>query len=241
MMAGVILSCRASVWMLGVVWEQERRREVDARLAVAEERLRFSRDLHDVFGRTLSVVAVKSELAAELAKRGDPRGAEQMLEVRQIAQDALKEVRDVVNGYRAADLAVERGGAREILSSAGVDTWVAGEALNLPPRAQEALAWVVREGVTNVVRHSDATGCTIEVTSDGERCGVVVTNDGAAVVAQGAGIGSGLRGLRERLVKLGGTLDVTHHGDTFAVRATVPLSLIATATGTATARELERT
>ncbi len=220
--AGSALSFRVSVWMIGVVWEQEQRRAVDARLAVAEERLRFSRDLHDVFGRTLSTVAVKSELAAELARRGDDRAPEQMLEVRRIAQDALREVRAVVDGYRAADLPTELAGAREILRSAGVEVLVAGEDLVLPPRAQEALAWVVREAVTNVVRHADAHRCVIELRTAAGAATLSISNDGARLAAA-ARTGSGLNGLRERLATVGGTLEVQRDQTQFALTAVVPL------------------
>ncbi|CAM3456886.1 sensor histidine kinase [Occultella aeris] len=220
--AGAALSFRISVWMIGVVWEQEQRRAVDARLAVAEERLRFSRDLHDVFGRTLSTVAVKSELAAELARRGDDRAPDQMLEVRQLAQDALREVRAVVEGYRAADLSTELAGAREILRSAGVDVLVAGEDADLPAQAQEALAWVVREAVTNVVRHADANRCVIELRAGAGAATLSIGNDGARTAAA-ARTGSGLNGLRERLATVGGTLDVHRDGAEFTLTAAVPL------------------
>ncbi|TDE95784.1 sensor histidine kinase [Occultella glacieicola] len=219
---GAALSFRISVWMIGVVWEQEQRRAVDARLAVAEERLRFSRDLHDVFGRTLSTVAVKSELAAELARRGDDRAPDQMLEVRRIAQDALREVRAVVDGYRAADLPTEVAGAREILRSAGVDVLVAGEGTDLPPRSQEALAWVVREAVTNVVRHADADRCVIELRASPDAATLRISNDGARP-ADAARVGAGLNGLRERLATLGGTLDVHRNDTEFTLIAVVPL------------------
>src|SRR5690625_6761662 len=101
-----------SAWMVLVVWDMDRRRAVDARLAVAEEQLRFSRDLHDVFGRTLSTVAVKSELAAALAERDDPRGVQEMLAVRELGEDGVGGVRGVVKGYRGGDLPAEvvRGG-----------------------------------------------------------------------------------------------------------------------------------
>lgn len=220
---GIAVSLRLSVWMMAVVWELDDARQTAARLAVAEERLRFSRDLHDVFGRALSTVAVKSELAAALAERGDPRGAEEMLAVRQLAHDALREVRSVAQGYRSADLAAEIAGARALLRSAGVECRVAGEGTALPEPVAEAVAWVVREAVTNVVRHAEATACEIDVRTDGSLCRVRISNDGAAD-AESAG-GSGLRGLRERLGARGGTLSVAHHGGTFVVEATVPLEL----------------
>jgi len=231
LMFGIVMvaltpSFRISVWMLGVVWEQERTRQLHARLAVAEERLRFSRDLHDVLGRALSAMALKSELGAELSRRGQAeRAAEQMLEVRELANDSLKEVRAVVAGYRQADLATEVAGARSMLRSAGVRTRVIGEDTTLPPRVQSALAWVVREAATNVVRHSSAATCTIDLAvfdgDDGPVAQLTIVNDGAT---GGPSSGSGLLGLSERLGTLGGTLTTDARGGTFTLRARVPLA-----------------
>ncbi|UNX54793.1 sensor histidine kinase [Georgenia sp. TF02-10] len=230
---GIAASFRLSAWMLGVVWAQERMRTVHARLAVAEERLRFSRDLHDVVGRTLSGIAMKSELAAELARRGHDGAVEQMLEVRGLAQDALQEVRGVVAGYRAVDLATELDGARSVLRSAGVSTRVIGEGTTLPAPVQQALAWVVREAVTNVVRHARPGSCTIDLDLDREpdRAGsgrgdvarLRIVNDGAGPDT-GPGTGSGLIGLRERLAAVGGELSTSAGSGTFTLTATVPLT-----------------
>ena len=107
-------------WMIDVVRRLWRSRQVMADLAVAQERLRFSRDLHDVFGRTLSTVAIKSELAAELARRGDPRAVAEMVAVHELAHSAQSEVRGIVRAYRHIDLAEEVGGARSVLDSAGI-------------------------------------------------------------------------------------------------------------------------
>jgi two-component system sensor histidine kinase DesK len=216
-------SFRISAWMLGVVWEQERTRVVHARLAVAEERLRFSRDLHDVVGRALSAIALKSELGAELARRGQPGAVDEMLEVRALAQESLREVRAVVAGYRAVDLAAELDGARSVLRAAGVSTRVLGEGTSLPPPVQEALAWVVREAVTNVVRHARASTCTIDLdVLPGGVARLRVVNDGAAAAA-GPDTGSGLIGLRERLGAVGGELVTSHERGTFTLTATVPV------------------
>src|SRR5699024_10969151 len=104
-----------------------------------------------------------------------------------------------VQGYRAADLPTEMVGARSILTASGIDARVAGEHLHLPEPVQQALAWVVREGVTNVVRHADATECVIELGERGDGYGLRISNDGVTP-AEGAGAtGSGLRGLTERL------------------------------------------
>lgn len=225
-MVAITPSFRISVWMLGVVWEQERTRQLHARLAVAEERLRFSRDLHDVLGRALSAIALKSELGAELSRRGQgERAAEQMLEVRELANDSLREVRAVVAGYRQADLATELAGARSVLRSAGVRTRIIGEDTALPPRVQSALAWVVREGATNVVRHSSADACTIDVAvveeAEERLAQLTIVNDG---VSSPPSTGSGLVGLSERLADLGGTVTTESARGSFTLRARVPLT-----------------
>jgi two-component system sensor histidine kinase DesK len=200
---------RGSLWMLGIVRELDRARGVQSRLAVAEERLRFSRDLHDVVGRGLSVVALKSELAARLAERADPGAAGEMLEVGRVAQDLLTEVREVARGYRTVDLDAELAGARSVLAAAGIQCRTLGEAGDLPPDVQTTLGWVVREGTTNVLRHSDAHSCTISVRRDGSGP-VVLTmeNDGVrdARGTEAPRLGSGLLGLAERLTALGGSV-----------------------------------
>ncbi|MEU7281235.1 sensor histidine kinase [Streptomyces sp. NPDC045431] len=221
-----------SGWLLRAVWELDAARELQARLAVAEERVRFGRDLHDVMGRNLAVIALKSELAVQLARRGVTEHAvEQMAEVQRIAQDSQREVRDVVRGYREADLHTELDGARSVLVAAGIVCRVeaAETALPvLPARAQSALAWVVREATTNVLRHGDARHCTVVVRAE-EGCAVlVVENDGAgtgpgAIPGAGPAAGSGLAGLRERLAALDGTLDAGWVRDgRFRVTARVP-------------------
>ncbi|MDH6629815.1 two-component system sensor histidine kinase DesK [Streptomyces sp. LBL] len=153
-----------SVWLLDAVYELDEARETRARLAVAEERLRFGRDLHDVMGRNLAVIALKSELAAQLARRGRPEAVEQMIEVQRIARESQREVRDVVRGYREADLEVELAGAKGVLTAAGIRCEVTGGAVSgLPAEVQSALGWVVREATTNVLRHGDAERCTVAV------------------------------------------------------------------------------
>ena len=162
-----VLTCRSSASTLRIMSELDRSRTAHARLSVAEERLRFARDLHDVLGRNLSLIAVQSELAAELARRGDQDAAGQMLQVRQVAHESLREMRAVVSGYRTADLGTELAGAQEVLRSAGMSCRVTGDAAGLPADVQAALGWVVREGTTNIIRHSDATACTIELAHPG--------------------------------------------------------------------------
>jgi two-component system sensor histidine kinase DesK len=223
------LTGRASAWTLRIMRELDRSRAAHARLSVAEERLRFARDLHDVLGRNLSLIAVTSELAAQLARRGDGQAAEHMLEVRRVAHDSLREMRAVVSGYRTADLGTELAGAQAVLRSAGVSCRIIGDAAGLAPDVQAALGWVVREGTTNIIRHSDATACTIELhvlDSPGTARTVTLRMDNDRVRTPGAATGgTGLPGLGERLAGLGGTITTRYPGsERFRLEATVPAS-----------------
>ncbi|KUN81670.1 sensor histidine kinase [Streptomyces griseoruber] len=214
-----------SVWLLDAVYQLDEARETRARLAVAEERLRFGRDLHDVMGRNLAVIALKAELAVQLAVRGRPEAVEQMIEVQRIAQDSQREVREVVRGYREADLTVELAGAQGVLTAAGIDCEVRGETDGLPGEVQSALGWVVRETTTNVLRHGDARRCSVGLRVMEERVVLTVENDGAEAARDGdGGGGSGLAGLRERLRQVDGTLEAGFAGPgVFRVVAEVPL------------------
>lgn len=194
-----VFTVRASLWLLAIVVDLDEGSQAKAELAVVEERLRFSRDVHDVLGRRLSTIAVQAELAATLASRGDERAAERMLEVRSIAHEALREARELARGYRATNFLNELEGARSLLRSAGIDVRLGdGE---LPRAWHEAAGWVVREAVTNVLRHSSAT-CVRIAYADGA---LRVENDGARPA--GGTDGSGLQTLRERLAPLGASLE----------------------------------
>ncbi|CAL9305286.1 sensor histidine kinase [Streptomyces sp. SudanB182_2057] len=224
-----LLTCRCGAWTLSVLWETEHAREVQARLAVAEERLRFGRDLHDVLGRNLSVISLKSELAVQLARRGRPEAVEQMIEVQRIAQETQREVRAVVRGYREADLGAELAGAQGVLAAAGIDCEVRAETGGLPAEVRSALGWVVREAATNVLRHGDARRCQVGLTVREGRAVLTVENDGAGAAGGGGGGGSGLAGLRERLAAVGGTLEAGHAGsgrDRFRLVADIPLTTV---------------
>lgn len=210
---GLFGSVRLSIWYLDLTHKEIDSARLRADLAVAEERLRFSRDLHDIFGRTLTTVAVKSDLAAELAEHGRADAAAgEMRAVHALAQEALTEVRQVVAGYRTPELASELLGARSLLQSSGIEVRIVGEAGDDAP---EVLAWVAREAVTNVLRHANATHCEIRVSPQS----VEIMNDGAPGGARE--FGSGLSGLRDRMRAAGGTLDVTNESGTFTVRAVI--------------------
>ncbi|MFJ5922651.1 sensor histidine kinase [Kitasatospora sp. NPDC092948] len=222
------LAARCSAWMAKVVWELDGARETQARLAVAEERLRFSRDLHDILGRNLATIALKSELAVQLARRQRPEAVDQMTEVQRIAQDSQREVREVVRGYRTVELHTELIGAASVLRAANVDcrTELAGADV-LPAEAQSVLGWVVREAATNVLRHSEAAKCSFRLRVADGAAVLEVENDGVPAVppARTEGTGSGLRGLRERLAAHGGTLTAAGPGPgRFLVTAELPMT-----------------
>ncbi len=221
-----------SGWMLRVVYALDDARGQATQLAIAEERLRISRDLHDVFGRTLATVSVKSTLAAELSRRGrHEQAAAEMSAVRDVADEAGKEVRRIVAGVRGSDLAQELVGARSLLTSAGIECVLDDE---LPPDALPAevgtvMGAVVREAVTNVIRHSRARRARIHlrlVEAGAPAVELSVRNDGLLPSPVGGGGGNGLVGMSERLDAVGGTL--THSrdvdADSFTVVARAPLT-----------------
>jgi two-component system, NarL family, sensor histidine kinase DesK len=202
--------------------ELEAAREELARLAVSEERLRIARDLHDLLGHTLSVVALKSELAARLVDRDPARARGELEEVQEVTRHALAEVREAVHGYRRLALADAVDGARTALTAAGIDCRVEGRAGTLPDEVEDVLAWAVREATTNVVRHSDARTCSIRLQSTDGGVELEVADDGSAR-STGEG-GTGLRGVAERAEKLRGTLEVgARRAGGFRVKLTVPL------------------
>lgn len=204
--------------LLRILLESHAAGHAEARMAVAEERLRFSHDVHDVLGRRFSTIAVLSELAASLSERGDDRAAVRMLEVRSLAHEALDEARELARGYRPVDLAHELEGARALLRSAAIE--VSLDVAVVPDAWHEAAAWVVRESVTNVLRHSRARRVRISFVHEV----LCVSNDGAGGVAErrDAVHGVGLQGLRERLEPLGATLVAGQSDDRWTVAARMP-------------------
>ena len=210
----LMFTVSSSVWLMNLVRELEDARATAAGLAVAEERLRFSRDVHDVMGRRLSEIAVQAELATAYVTRGDQRAASSIADVRATAHAALREARELARGYRPVDLAQELQGARALLQSAGITTDV--DVVGMPKQWAEPAARVVRECVTNVLRHSRAGWVRIAY-ADGV---LTIENDGAGTAARKPS-GSGLRALRDLAIEHGGTLESTHDGDTFTVKLLV--------------------
>ena len=181
-------------------------------LAVAEERNRIARDLHDTLGHSLSVIALKSELARRILPDDPVRAASEMADVERVSREALASVRETVSGYRQPSLAIELAGARAALTAAGISASVEPAPDGLPRDVDTVLGWAVREGVTNVLRHSEASNARIRVLSDGAFRAVEVTDDGrgrpdAPPAAGPPRPGVGLAGLRERAARLGGSVD----------------------------------
>ncbi|MEU3843365.1 histidine kinase [Streptomyces sp. NPDC028635] len=199
-------------------------REELAHRAVEQERLRFSRDLHDLLGHTMSVIVVKSEAARRLAARDLDAALAQITDIESVGRQALTEIREAVTGYRDGSLSTELDRARSALTAAGIEPVVRRS--GPPPAAQtEALlGWVVREAVTNAVRHSGARRCEIAVTGGGEKVRLTVSDDGRGPLTAGAGVGgTGLTGLTERLAAAGGTLTAgAGERGGFVVRAELP-------------------
>jgi two-component system sensor histidine kinase DesK len=208
--------------LMELVWELEATRDQVAALAVSEERLRLARDLHDLLGRNLSVIALKSELARKLLGR-DPASAErEVRDVEAVARESLQEARAAVLGLRRASLASEIEQGRDALTAAGIEVTVhTGDPL--PATVEAPLAFAVREATTNVLRHSRARRCDIALRSAGDRAVLEVRDDGIG----GPGSperGSGLRGLAERMAEVAGTLQAgPAPGGGFRLVAAVPV------------------
>jgi len=227
----------------------QRTRAELARAAVAEERLRIARDLHDLLGHSLSLITLKAQLAGRVVRTDPDRAASEIGDLESVARQSLSDVRAAVAGFRQPDLSGELEAARQLLDAAGISCRISSpEHYVLPQDVDAALAWAVREGTTNVVRHSHATrvsinvstslsAATAEISDNGpaatdepgrpvrlSQAGPVEAASGPARVARPGFGGSGLAGLAERVRSLGGELAagrIEPHG--FLLRVIVPL------------------
>lgn len=179
-----------------------------AQMAVAQERLRFARDLHDLLGYSLSAITLKSELTHRLVLRHPERAQEELSEVLDISRRALADVRAVASGYRELSFATESESARSVLVAADIDVQMELEYDELPTRVRTVLATVLREGVTNVLRHSKAEHCEIIVRQTADTVTIDIINDGVPQIPieRSARGGSGIPNLSVRLAAVGGTL-----------------------------------
>jgi two-component system, NarL family, sensor histidine kinase DesK len=204
----------------------ERARQLSAELAVADERLRFAADLHDIQGHHLQVIALKGELAARLADADPARAAAEMREVQRLATKALQDTRAVVQGYRRTSLAAEIANATRVLAAAGIDARLqvdsAADSDGLSETSRNLLGLLMREATTNVLRHSRARRTEVDYRVEAGMARLRVGNDGAVAEPSASG-GTGLDMLAERLAAVGGTLTREHDGDRFVVAASLPL------------------
>ena len=211
---------RGTRYLVSVNAELTEAREELARHAVAAERMRFARDLHDLLGHSLSLIALKSELAGRLAERDPVRARQEMADVEAAARRSLAEVRDAVSGYRQVNLVQALAEARSALSAAGIDLRARTEGDSLPAPVDAVLGWVVREATTNVLRHSGARSVSVDLVATGDGVALTVTDDGRGGAAPR---GTGLAGLAERVEALGGRLESgPADGRGFRLTAVVP-------------------
>ncbi len=199
-----------------------------ARSAVAAERERFARDLHDLLGHTLSVIALKAELAGRLLPDRPDQAAAEVSDVEQVARQALSEVRQAVSGYRRPTLDGELEGARMALSAAGIDADFQRSPVTLDPEVEAVLAWAVREGATNVIRHSGARRCQVRIRAGLQDAAVEVLDDGSGAPIETARAnghsGNGIAGLAERAERMRGRIEAGRlpDGGGFRLAVSVP-------------------
>jgi two-component system sensor histidine kinase DesK len=215
--------------------ELRKARATVAQLAANEERLRLARDLHDLLGHSLSLITLKSELAGRMLPDHPDKAAQQVADIEQVSRQALVDVRAAVTGYRRLRLAEELAGAQVALTAAEVTADLPAEPGldGVPEETESALAWALREAVTNVVRHSGARRCTVELvrrqTLDGPVLELTVEDDGSG---GGSGApGNGLTGLAERLEKAGGSMEAGRVRHGFRLVARAPLEGSRTSAG----------
>ncbi len=209
--------------LMELVRELELARAQVAELATNEERLRLSRDLHDLLGHNLSLITLKSELARRLLGH-DPAAAErEVRDIESVARTSLQEARAAVRGLRSTSLASELERVRKALEAAEID--VEARTIGpLPVSVESLLGFAVREGATNVIRHSGASRCVIALRRVGGGAELEVRDDGEGA-AGGGDEGSGLRGLTERMAEAGGTLEAGPvEGGGFRLVVRVPIA-----------------
>jgi two-component system sensor histidine kinase DesK len=207
-------------YLLETLSELRAARAEIAQGAADQERTRIARDLHDLLGHSLSVITLKGELATRLLPQGAP-GSDEVRDMLGLSREALQQVRQVVSGYRQPTLANELIAARVALQAASIDLVVTQNVGALDRESEAVLGWVIREGITNVIRHSGAKHCFIALNRDDRLLQIDVVNDGWRVSQ--AQPGNGLHGLEERLATIDGKLEASALPNAgYRLRATLP-------------------
>jgi two-component system sensor histidine kinase DesK len=204
-----------------VVELHEARGEV-ARLAANEERLRISRDLHDLLGHTLSLIVLKSEVATRLVDRDPAKSLAEVHDIETVARQALADVREAISGYSQRNLTDELQNSRNVLAAADIELTITTSGTPLPDQIDGLFGWAIREGVTNIVRHARARTAQITVHRVQDTAVLEITDDGPGLDQPVASPGNGLRGLGERVAVSGGTVEAgprTDGGFRLTVRA----------------------
>lgn len=218
------------VWHYHLAVRLDEASRTAAALAVAEERLRFAADLHDTQGHYLEVIGLKADLVERLVPLDPERAGWHAVEIAELARRALVETRGLVRGYRSTSLSREIDNAIGILEASGVELSVDGRPDQIPHELQPLFAALVREGATNILRHSEATRCRLEVTVERGRVCVRLHNDRPHRRVDPPGpSGCGLAGLRERFAAVGGTVYVDGDEDGFALVGHAPVGRMAPA------------
>ena len=208
-LASFALAGLLQVWIWDVTLRLDGARAQAGEVAVLRERLRFAGDLHDIQGHQLQAIALKAQLAARLIGVDDEAARGHAEDAHRLALQALSETRELVQGYRRVGLATELANAVGILQAAGVDAEVEGTPESVPVALQPLFGSLVREGATNLLRHTRAARCEIAVERDGDDVVVRVIDDGVARVVVPNGDGTGVAGLRERFAAVGGQVEAT--------------------------------
>jgi two-component system sensor histidine kinase DesK len=216
--------CYGMTGLIRCARELDAARSELARVAIGQERLRVARDLHDTLGRSISIALIKLELAERLAERDADRAGAEAVEARELLRSAMNEMQDVVEGMRDVSLRREIESACSLMSSAGVVVTKSIDDSEMDGILADAVSWVVREATTNVVRHSAATWCQLTLTRRDGRIQMRVANDGVPADRRVPGAaGNGVRGMRERMAALGGSLSIrTEASGEYVLLAEVP-------------------
>jgi two-component system, NarL family, sensor histidine kinase DesK len=210
----------SSARLRGIVKQLDANRATLAQVAVDRERLRISRDLHDLLGHTLSAVSLKGDLAVRLLERhADDAARAEIESLTEIARTALHDIHAITRDQHAVSIRSEVAAAGALLRSAGIDTRIDVDIPACAKHVEETLAWAVREGTTNVLRHSDADHTSITITHADSLIRLRITNDGSSGASD---TGTGLTGLAARAATLGGTATGQHTNSQFELRVEIP-------------------